>query len=280
MNRRKRDLPFKKRLKNNIGDVSSLFPRYAADKNSIRVLTYHNITDRPVPNEWGEMTTPHELFERQMEYLKENGYNTISAREVFEVLVSVDGNISEKTVCITFDDGYKDNYENAYPALEKYGLKATVFVTAGFIGKGKGAFGEYLSWREIREMKKSGVFTFGCHSFSHRNLVGLREDELDEEIKGGKDVLEDATGSEAETFAYPFGWHSAFNKQVRDAVEKQGFLCAFTGVQGANTRKTDLFRLRRLRVSWMDHMEEFQKVLIGAYDWYSAYQRVVSTWKR
>ncbi len=279
MNNKKNLLPLKIALVKGASSVSDLFSRRPENTTSIRTLVYHNITDSFIPGEWQQMTTPRGLFEKQMRYLAENGYKTISVNEACKILVR-EAEIPARNVCITFDDGYLDNYRNAFPILEKYGLKATVFLTAGFVGRKKNASAEYLSWQDIGEMRKSGVFEFGCHSLSHRNLAGLGSEDLKEEIGTAKKIMKDKTGERIDTFAYPFGWQSSFDGKVIDAVRGEGFSCAFTAIHGANTKKTDLFRLRRIRISWLNEISEFQKVLRGSYDWYSMYQKVFSLCKK
>jgi len=99
-------------------------------------------------------------------------------------------------------------------------------------------------------------------------------------VNGAKKILEDRIGEKVETFAYPFGWPGAFNKKVINVLKSEGFLTAFTGIYGKNTKKTDSFNLRRISVSWIDGLDDFRRILNGAYDWYKAYQRVISIWKR
>jgi len=272
-------LPAKITFKTGAGSVVDAVNKPFRREDAMRVLVYHNITDGLVPKEWPQMTTPKELFDRQMRYLKENGYNVVPAEQIVSILNS-SGPVPSKTISITFDDGYRDNYKNAFPILKRYGLRGTIFITTDFIGKPDGPFYGYLNWEEIEDMKNSGTFTFGCHSLSHRNLCNLNDRELNEEIETAKDIMEDRIRMTIDSYAYPFGWHSAFNKNVVDVLKKRGFLCGFTGIYGANNKSTDPFYLRRLRVSWLDDIEEFEKMLHGSYDWYSIYQRMVSVWKK
>jgi len=279
MSKRTEALPVRISFKKTVCKISDIFQKSSEKDRSIRILTYHSIPDEYVPFEWMQMTTPKELFEKHMRYLKENGYTTVTAGEVLGILASGD-EIPPKTVCITFDDGYKNNYKNAFPVMKRYGLKGTVFVTADFIGKEGGPFGGYLNWDEIKEMKTSGSFTFGCHSLTHENLARLDNNRLSGEIKDAKRILEERTDGKVETFAYPFGWPGTFDREVVNTVKNEGFLAAFTGIYGKNTKKTDLFHLRRISVSWIDELDDFRRILSGAYDWYKTYQRVVSIWKR
>ena len=246
---------------------------------SIRVLTYHNITDDNVAGDAGQKGTPRGIFEEHMRYLKENGYRTVSADAVPGLLASA-GAVQKNTVCLTFDDGYRDNYTNAFPVMDRYGLHGTVFLTAAFMEDGENAGGEYLRWDEIARMRKSGLFTFGCHSFSHRNMGRLEDGELLKETKVARDILEEGICGKINAFAYPFGWQGTFNASVIAAVKHAGYSCAYTGVQGANTRHTDPLMLKRARVSWVDGIDEFRRILDGMYDWYSVYQGIRSIWSR
>lgn len=274
-----RPISLKISLKNRVGRIFDKFAGSPEDQNSIRVIVYHKIIDEHIAGEWLQMTTPVDLFDIQMRYLKENGYRTISARDVSGILRSED-KVPPKTVSITFDDGYKDNFRNAFPVLRKYGFVGTVFVTAKFIDEAEQGNPNYLNWDEIAEMRRSGVFTFGCHSILHKNLSLLSKNELIDEIRAAKDILEDRLSESVSTFAYPYGWQNSFNGKVIDAVKEAGFLSAFTGIYGENTKHTDPFRLKRLRVSWLDDAEEFQMIMRGAYDWYSLYQGMISLWKK
>jgi len=272
-------VPYKISLMRDIAGFADFFYKLSVKKPSIRALIYHNVTDAPVSGDWAQMTTPRDLFDRQMHYLKSNGYNVITADQVAELLIT-DRDIPLRTVTLTFDDGYRDNYRNAFPILRKYGFNATLFVTAGFIGRDKAGGAEYLNWQEAREMRKSGTFTFGCHSFSHRKLARLKKDELIKEIREAKNIIETGLNEKIGIFAYPFGWHNAFDKRVSETLREEGFSCAFTAIHGAITKKSDLFGLRRMRVSWVQEIPEFAKVLRGSYDWYRIYQKAVSQWQR
>jgi len=274
----KEKLPTKILLKKNLGTVCDFVSGQAAKQNDIRILLYHKITDEPAREDWAQMTTPASLFEEHIKYLKEKGYKSIFAEDIPEELTRKD-DPAQKTVCITFDDGYKDNFTNAFPILKKYGFRATVFITTDFVGK-KGLRERYLAWEDILRMKEEGVFSFGCHSVSHRNLAGLSETELEKEIKTSKDILEEKLNTKIDTCAYPFGWYDSFTEGIVGTLKKEGFTCAFTGIYGGNRKRTNPYLLRRISVSWIDDVNELGKILRGSYDWYSIYQRIASKPKR
>lgn len=276
MNKAER-LPARILLKNGISGIADKIFTFIPKKKSVRVLTYHNITDSYMPGDAGQETTPREIFDDQMRYLKTNGYRAVSADEILNILTA-GRDIPDKVISITFDDGYRDNYLNALPVLSKYGFRATLFVTSGLVGKGRSRFGEYITWQDIEGLKNSGLFSFGCHSMSHLNLAKARESALIREIRDARNVLEDKIGGRVKTFAYPFGWYGAFNRRIAEAVKGEGFECAFTGIYGGNSKNTDLFYLRRTSVSWADEPENIGRILRGSYDWYRLYQKAVSLW--
>lgn len=271
-------MPAKVVVKRAVGKVADALCA-APGRASVRVLNYHHITDGPVAGEWAQMTTPKQLFDTQMRTLKEAGYTTVYAEELPALLASA-GGVPRKAVCVTFDDGYRDNLVNASSVLARYGMKATIFLTSDFVGRSGGPYHGYLGWDEIRRMRKDGIFSFGCHSRTHRNLARLPSGELDGEVRDAKRIIEDGLAGPVGTYAYPFGWQSSFDGRVIEAVKRAGFRAAFTGIYGANASGADLFRLRRIRVSWLEEPDEFAKILRGSYDWYSMYQGIVSLWHK
>jgi len=260
------DVPFRKKLRIYLGDIvhnrKKLGPR---SNGGIRALVYHSITDGLIKREWEENTTPKDLFARHMKYLADNKYNVISCKEAVEHLTK-NRAIPPRAVVITFDDGYRDNYINAAPLLEKYNFHATIFLTTDFLRDYSGDK-QYLSLSEIKDMQKCRLVDFGCHGLTHKALTMLGEKGLHKEIKVAKQKLEDALGKKMFLFAYPFGHSGSYNKKVINSLKEAGFVGAYTSIFGLNHPKINPFLLRRNRVSWLDELREFEKHLTGAYDW-------------
>ena len=124
---------------------------------------------------------------------------------------------------ITFDDGYRSVYEEAFPVLQRYGMSATVFLT---VGKANAANSReslpslkgrsMLSWRCIREMQNHGI-VFGAHTMTHPDLTHLPVDEVKQEILASKEIIENALGTTVSTFANPYG---RYNDLVREVVKQ------------------------------------------------------------
>ena len=230
--------------------LSSFFYRSAeflGQKNSgTRILTYHRVNDEAP----GYLSVPVVGFREQMEFLAEEGYRTIGLADLLE------GRTEEKGIVITFDDGFRDNYENAFPILSRLGFSATIFAIARQIGQP-----DYRTREEIREMRLSG-FDFGSHTLSHPDLLELPRDRKWWEIFGSKRFLVELLGFKCQWFCYPFG---EYDWQTVDMVERAGYRAACSNRPGAN-KKLRHPLLRRTEIGGFDSLYDFQKKVAGAFD--------------
>ena len=153
---------------------------------AVPVLNYHQVEVK----DGNPLTLHPEQFEAQMAYLKEEGYTTVTIDELMDACEN-GAALPEKPVVITFDDGYEDNYEYAYPILQKYGFKATIFLIYDLTD----AYPGYLTWNEIAEMKASGLMRFESHTMTHANLSKLTaEADLRHEIADSQRLLSEKLG--------------------------------------------------------------------------------------
>ena len=217
-------------------------------KQGVRILCYHRVNDR----EEGYMSVPVKSFEQQMVFLAEKGYRTISLKAL------LDGNAEPKSIVITFDDGYEDNYTNAFPVLREFGFTATIFcITQKLDTPG------YLTRAQIRQMTAAG-FSFGSHTLSHPDLRSLSRREKLREISSSRVWLEEALGLACDFFCYPYGLHDEESVQL---VREAGYRGACSNAPGANRAgNLDPYRLRRTEVGPADTADDFKKKLEGAYD--------------
>src|ERR1700722_16426130 len=152
------------------------FPRRLT---GISVLMYHSISDMNTP-----LAVSPKQFERQMRYIHERGFKTVFASEIPALLAT--GDISN-TVCVTLDDGYRDNYTNAFPILSRYNIKASIFIITGLIGKvgraSESPESPFVSEQEIVEMTQSGLVECLPHSHSHKKLTGLSPQQIAQELE-------------------------------------------------------------------------------------------------
>ena len=206
------------------------------------ILTFHAIDDQA-----SVISFPPRVFNRGMALLHDNGYRTLSLVELVSYLHR-GVPFPERYFAITFDDGYRSVYDQAFPILHHYGFSATLFLTTGESGdcmdrarlpsmSGR----PMLSWSEIKEMHRCGI-EFGAHTLTHPDLTRLPEMLLTTEILGGKAVIEDALGGAVATFAYPFG---RYDNRSRELVSHY-FVCACSDELGLVRPGSDVYAMERV----------------------------------
>jgi len=158
------------------------------------VLMYHSVAENTK-----FFTVNLADFEWQMSYLHKNNYNILSLKQLIE-LMKTKYKIPQKTLVITFDDGYEDNYTTAFPILKKHNFPATIFLTTGRLGSDN-----YMNWDEIREMHNSGLIDFEPHTMNHPKLSQISTEVAEREMKESKLEIESKLSKKCEFFAYPFG---------------------------------------------------------------------------
>ena len=226
---------------------------------------YHWIS--PDPGErlrhWG--VTP-DQFETQMRFLHEQDYRVLSLGEVLEV-VRGRREAPPRAVALTFDDGYTDFLEQAWPVLERYGQPATVFLVAERVGKVNSwdlRHGDpprrLLSWGQAAELAVRGV-EFGSHTLTHPQLPRLDDREQEREIRESREIIEDRLGRRVRFFCYP---HGLYDDRCLPRVREAGYEAAVSDIRGANQAGTDALLLRRSLVTCHDSRWSFAfKLMTG-----------------
>ncbi len=251
---------------------------------TLRVLMYHKVNDL-----WPNPTTvPTAVFEEQMDLLGELGYVPVSLEAVRDHYLAGSA-LPPGAVLITFDDGYRDNLENAFPVLRRHGYPAVVFVPIGFLDDGRplpheeplrmlGIRNETLSWDELAELEAGGV-RIESHGIGHRPVSELEPDEAAREIALSKLRLEARLGREVEAFAFVKGSLADYRPEHASLVQQAGYKLAFTSVSGANGAASDRFRLRRYNIEPYP-ARTFELVLSGACDLIAVKDTVLGTHAR
>lgn len=165
------------------------------------VLMYHSVNPKSDPVLYRLIVKP-ESFARQMRFLKEHNYKVVSLDRIGE-MIRERKRVPFKTVAITFDDGFKDNYTYAYPVLKEMGFPATIFVIYDEVGRQQG---DRLSWDQIKEMQDSGLITIGSHTLGPVPLIDIKDEgELRRQIIDSKRIFEEKLNTPVESFCYVGG---------------------------------------------------------------------------
>jgi len=243
--------------------------RYAWWKKAVpyqypRILMYHMISNPIKGAKFNSLRVSPEMFEKQLRYLTENDWQFFTMSE----LVSKKDQLPEKSIAITFDDGYQDNISNALPLLKKYKAKATIYLVIDRHNrewsskrKKKNNSGELmvepkLSDEQVKELLESGLIEIGSHTVTHDNLPTLSEEQKHEEIVDSKKKIEDLFGIKCHSFCYPFG---LFDQADLALVESAGYTNATTVETGiSDFKETNPYLLKRVTVSGKDNFYAFK----------------------
>jgi peptidoglycan/xylan/chitin deacetylase (PgdA/CDA1 family) len=227
----------------------------------VPILVYHQFAkscDSP-------LCMPTQIFEQQMNYLKKNGFRVVSCNELLGFL-RYRHPLPKKAVVITIDDGYRSAYDIAYPILNKYGFRATLFVYTDFVGASSNA----VTWDQLKEMKEDG-FEIGGHTVSHIDLTQQREGEdqrayevkTDRELRVSKQIIDERLGQDTVLLAFPYG---RYNPSVLHMCSRLGYKMGLSVQRGSNPFFADPLRLKRNQImrkdmkSFFSRLETYQKV--------------------
>lgn len=175
------------------------------------------------------MTITPGRFESQIKWLKENGYTVIPLKQLVSYMQGKNVALPAKPIVITADDGWKSDYTYMYPIARKYNIPITLFIYPGTISQGKNA----LTWDQIKELMKSGLFDIQSHTLTHPNFKQAKkhmslvnyEKMVHRELFNSKKILEDKLGIKIDFLAWPFGIYDAYLEQQ---AAKAGYNMAFT----------------------------------------------------
>lgn len=247
--------------------------------NSARVILYHSISKDSISDKIEMEVTSH-LFENQIKYLLRNNFRFINVYNLIHSLKEKKSNDFNRSILITFDDGFFNNYLYALPILEKYGIKAVFFITVQSIDNGNFNwlsgynFGRPLKWDEVSKISSKG-HVIGSHTVSHKNLLTLNDSDLKKELCESKKIIEENIKKEVKYFSYPFGFYDSFDDRTKTMCKDAGYEAAFSNILGEVKEDSDLYELKRLRISEKDTGPRLLMKLAGAYDWLDSLKRVV-----
>lgn len=224
------------------------------------VLMYHYISVPPEDADAyrQDLSVTPENFRAQMAYLATAGYTPISLYDLNRAL-RWGTPLPTRPVVLTFDDGYRDFYENAFPVLRELGFTATVFVITGRLDEGDPA---YLTWAQARELAAAGI-DIESHTKDHPSLVGRDAEFLHYQIKGSLESIEAHLGRPAHLFCYPAG---RWDETVLALLPEYDVWLAVVTEGGIEHTTDGVHLLRRVRISGDTDLETFAALLRWEWD--------------
>jgi peptidoglycan/xylan/chitin deacetylase (PgdA/CDA1 family) len=219
-------------------------------RNTAVIVTFHRVQDIDTPE---GLTVGVDVFESYCRFFKRH-FKVVPLRELVAKLES--SAPLNRELAITFDDGYRDNFENAAPVLERLGLPATFFIVTQWMGtdvvpwwdRQKGVQHPWMTWDQVRSLHRRG-FELGAHTRTHVDLGSVTDGEANEEILGGRRELEAHLAAPVDLFAYPYGRLANLAEANRGLVRGAGFRCCCSCFGGLIVPGTDPFDLRRVPIS-------------------------------
>ncbi|MEG0069348.1 MAG: polysaccharide deacetylase family protein [Cetobacterium sp.] len=255
-----------------VDEIEKIYQREIVKKRKYEmpVIMYHRvIKDESEKGVHGTYVTVKQ-FEEQMSYLKKKGFETVTFKDMLNNKYKQRFDKDKKWIMLTFDDGYKDNYENAFPILKKYEFKGIIYILDGL---------SYNKWdvenknnpekkftlmnkEELLEMQNYGI-EFGGHTSSHPELAKLPIEKAKNEISTSKVTIEKMVGKELLSFAYPYG---SLNQDVKQIPKEVGYRFAVATDSGSLTFSDDLFEIRRIGIFPTNNLFNFKRKVSGKYN--------------
>jgi len=252
--------------------------RCEGNPRSIKVLMYHRIVNDKAVSQKHWTSLHVDDFRKQLSLLDQWGYTALSLRD-YQMFLDGKLDLPNKPVILTFDDGYLDFYQCAYPLLHEFGFKAVVFVLgerkikSNFWDERLGIGGAPLmDGRHILELHEEG-FEIGSHSLSHARLTELPDDMVWEQVSRSRILLEILLDAPVTSFSYPYG---LLNSAVKNAVRESGYTFACSVGSGPAAFNGDCYEIRRITIQSNTGISGFAVRLLTPFQYFDWTRRKAS----
>lgn len=232
----------------------------ADNSHGVPILTYHNFD----PSEKGSMTISTGKFEKQLQWLKDNGYTVIPLKDLVSYLQGDRSSIPEKSVVITADDGRKSVYTYMWPLVKKYNIPVTLFIYPTPISNASYA----MTWEQLKELQNTGHFDIQGHTYWHPNFKQEKKRLSDSEYQkliyaqfgSSKKLLDNKLNTNITLLAWPYG---IYDEHLEQEAAKAGYVMAFS-IDGRSANKSEkiMAQPRYMIVEGQD-METFAAIFNG-----------------
>ena len=258
-----------------LGIVHPLLKLRLSTQPRLPILMYHSISADPESGRsaYYKVCTAPARFAEQMSWLAGNGYEGVTLGAGLARLNATQSGSGPKPVAITFDDGFRDFYTDAFPILQQHGFHATMYLPTASIGEEPRLFQsrDCMSWNEVAELNSAGI-EFGSHTVTHPKLVECGWPQIEDELRVSKSTIEKRIGSEVKAFAYPYAFPQArkdFVLRFQETLARTGYESCVTTEVGREKAGGNALALKRLPINDADDAPLLRAKIEGAYDWLS-----------
>lgn len=228
---------------------------YPDGYQTIPILCYHRFGEGHE-----KMAVSEKKFRQQMQYLKDNNYRVIAMEDIYDFVEGMES-LPKKSVIITIDDGYRSNYDIAFPILKEFGFHATIFLYTDFMGAR-----DAMSWNQTNEMAESGLIDFQPHSKTHPNMTlpKYQEDKpgyiqrIKQEVDDPTRKIRKYIQNPLHTFAYPYGDTNDF---IIEYLKQKDYKLGVTVQPGGNPTFAHPYMLHRTMIFGDHDMNDFKQAL-------------------
>ncbi len=224
----------------------------------VPILLYHRFG--PVASD--SMTVTTTVFESHIKYLRDNGYTVIPLRRLVDYYLGKEPPSPPRSVVITVDDGHKSVFTELLPLVRRYHIPVTLFLYPSAISNAPYA----MTWGQLREMKKTGLFDFQSHTYWHPNFKNEKkrlkpleyEGSVEMQLKRSKDKLEEELGVKVDMLAWPFG---IYDGELIAKAREVGYVAAFTMERHHTSTSDNIMALPRYLMTNADMGKVFERIL-------------------
>lgn len=208
-----------------------------------KIFVYHRFGDA---RHESTNTSINEL-RKNFEYFKNNGYKVVKLEEIFEKVKNKE-EVPSNWVAFTIDDAYKSFYQNGLKVFKEYNYPFTLFV---YVKATNDKYGDFMSWDQIKEASKYG--SIELHSYNHKSLVKLSDEEIIEDTKKAIDIFEKNMGYKAKYYTYPYG---EYNERTKEILKTFGFEAIINQNNGSVNQNSDIFDINRVALVGKVNLKE------------------------
>lgn len=210
--------------------VSARWNWWRLPASGVPILMYHKVGTPPEGSRLKKLWVSENRLRWQMNYLKQRGYTAVTMRQVADAK-NGGSPLPARPVALTFDDGYRNNFDSAFPILGEFGFSATLYVVVNAVGRDNFWHDPasetrlpMVEWDHLAVLNKAG-WDIGSHTLTHPRLTRLSLGEAEKEIVESRRILEEKIGRAPVSFAHPYG-NGADNGDIRRLIQKAGYLTA------------------------------------------------------